>query len=440
MKKVIKVPVKIDEVTLRSLADLAGIKSGEILISINNNEINDGLDYEFYIKSKNILLYIENINGEKRKISIKKSEYQELGLEFNTYLIDKQHSCKNKCIFCFIDQLPKGMRESLYFKDDDERLSFLFGNYITLTNLNDKEVKRIIDMHISPINISVHAMNKELRVKMTGNRFAGEKLKYLFDFAKSGIIINTQLVLCPGINDGEELIYSLNELEKLMPLLSSIAVVPVGLTKFRENLFKLDEFNKETAKAVIDIAESYGEKFINKYKKRIIYPADEFYIKAGLNIPPYEFYDDFAQLENGVGLIALMKNEFMQALKFEDKKEIQNRKITLATSVSAYPFICSLVDEAKNKWHNLDCNIIPIVNDFFGETIDVAGLITGTDLISQLKNKDLGDKLLLPAVILRKEQDKFLDDITVEQLSDILEVPIGMVPNNGAEFLYALIE
>ena len=432
-------PVKIYEVINNSLADLAGIKAGMQLVSINENEINDVLDYEFYVKDKNILLYIKTEEKILRKISIKKSEYQDLGLKFETYLMDKQHSCKNKCIFCFIDQLPKGLRESLYFKDDDERLSFLFGNYITLTNLSEKEAQRIIKLHISPVNVSVHTINKELRVKMMGNRFAGEKLNYLYSFAKAGIKINCQLVLCPGINDGEELKYSLNELEKLLPSLNSVAVVPVGVTKFRKGLYKLSEFNEISASNVIDIVNEFGEKFKNKYKKRLVYAADEFYIKARKKIPEYSYYDEFSQLENGVGMMALMKHEFDLAIKNEESSNV-HKKSTIITGVAAYSFIKNLVDEVKNKWHNLDCQVIAINNDFFGITIDVTGLITGKNIINQLKNIDLGDELIIPSVMLRKEQDMFLDNITVSDIEKELNIKVKIALSDGAGFLYVLID
>ena len=430
--------VNITGVIKKSYAYNAGIKSGEQLLSINGNDIMDVLDYRFYILEHKLNLIILDENNNKREVIINKGQYDDLGLEFETYLMDKQHSCRNKCIFCFIDQLPKGMRESLYFKDDDSRLSFLFGNYITLTNLTEHEISRIIKMHISPINISIHTTNPELRCKMMHNRFAGQALQALERFAKANIKINCQLVLCPGINDGQELIRTLSDLEKLMPAVESIAMVPVGLTKYRDGLYPLKKYDKKSAGDVIDIAESFGNRFIEKYGSRIVCPADEFYIIAERQMPDTEFYGDFAQLENGVGLVTLLTSQFKDALADSDEK-IKDRDITIATGISAYPFIQKLVDEAKVKWHNLNCKVIPIINDFFGHDIVVAGLITGTDLINQLKDKDLGTQLLIPSVMLRQERDMFLDNITSEQLSNELNIDIRVVDNDGYELLDAII-
>ena len=430
--------VKITSVCKESPAYAAGIVAGDILVSINENKIYDVLDYRFYETEPHVSLVVENTAGIQRSILIRKGEYEPLGLEFATYLMDQQHSCRNRCVFCFIDQLPPNMRESLYFKDDDSRLSFLFGNYITLTNLSEHEVSRIIKMHISPVNISVHTMNPELRKKMMGNRFAGSSLQIINRFAEAGIKMNCQLVLCPGINDGEELERSLRELGNLCPSVQSIAVVPVGLTRFRENLYPLTGYTREQAGAVIDIVERFGKQFLKEYKDRIVYAADEFYLKAGRDLPEATFYGDFAQLENGVGLIASLRDEFFSALEDFEGSDL-HRTVSVATGVAAAPFIKQLLDELCLKCHNLICQVFAIQNHFFGETIDVAGLITGQDLIGQLKGKQLGDLLLIPSVMLRKDDSVFLDDTTLEELQKTLQVKVVPIANDGWELFETIV-
>ncbi len=396
--------VLITDVSKGSRADKAGILSGEKLLEINGNEIVDVLDYRFYQTSHEVELLIEDMSGNQRKISVRKGEYEEIGLEFETYLMDKQHSCRNKCIFCFIDQLPKGMRESLYFKDDDSRLSFLFGNYITLTNLTQHEISRIIKMHISPINISVHTTNPELRCKMMNNRFAGKALEVLPEFAKAGIKINCQIVSCPGINDGKELERTLNDLGKLYPSAECIAVVPVGLTRYREGLFPLVEYNKETATQTLELIEKYGDSFKQKYGSRIVFASDEFFLKAERDIPEADYYEDFDQLDNGVGLMSLLRDELMYALEEAENlsKEIS---LTLACGTGVAGFMQELMDKITERFENIKINVIGIKNDFFGGGINVSGLVTGRDLINQLKGCDLGEKLLIPSVMLRREGD-----------------------------------
>lgn len=431
--------VIISGVEPNSPADLAGIKAESNLISINRHEIFDVLDFRFYQNEKRLKLKIET-GGKVKTYRIKKEEYDELGLIFDTYLMDKQRSCRNNCIFCFIDQMPKGMRESLYFKDDDSRLSFLFGNYITLTNITEHEVERIINMHISPINISVHTTNPELRCKMMKNRFAGEALDVLYRIANAGISINCQLVLCPGYNDGEELRRSLNDLTALEAI-QSIAAVPVGLTGHREGLEKLEPFNAETASAVLDIINEFGDACYLKAGHRRVFAADEFYILSGRKIPDTDFYDEFLQLENGVGMWSLLLNEAKSAvnnLKTEDlPKNI--RKVSVATGEAAYPLLKNIVDITTEKWHNLYCNVHAIKNDFFGGHITVTGLVTGSDLIAQLKDQPLGDELLISSSMLRHEGDRFLDDITVTELEKKLNVCIKVVENDGYELVSALI-
>lgn len=422
--------VDILSVTLGSYAQKYGIKPGETLVSINENEIYDVLDYRFHQANDDVELVIVDKSGEKRSVRFCKGEYDEIGLEFETYLMDKQHSCRNKCIFCFIDQLPKGMRESLYFKDDDSRLSFLFGNYITLTNLSEHEIQRIISMHISPINISVHTTEPELRNKIMGNRFAGESLKILKRFTDADIVVNCQIVLCKGINDGDHLVKTLNDLETMIPQVSSIAVVPVGLTKHREGLYTLEPYDEQSAGEVIDIVEGFAQKCFELHDSRVAFVADEFYLKAKRELPDAEYYEDFSQLENGVGGIALLRDEFRYELE-QIKPFPAHKRVSIACGVAIRPFLQELVDELVEKFPNVECNIYAIKNNFFGDQIDVSGLVTGRDLIEQLKEKDLG-KLLVPSVMLRRENDIFLDDVSVDEVGEKLLVPIDIVPTEGS--------
>ncbi len=423
-------------VDANSPAQRAGIKSGDLLLSLNGNEIVDVLDYRFYQNEKKLAVRLMR-DGKVKKLKIKKDEYEETGMQFETYLMDKQHSCKNKCIFCFIDQMPKGMRESLYFKDDDSRLSFLFGNYITLTNLTDHEVERIIKMHISPINISVHTTNPELRVKMMKNRFAGERLSLLKRFSDAGIALNCQLVLCPGWNDGDELRRSLSDL-LAYETVGCIACVPVGLTKYRDGLEPLESFNKHTAGEVIDIIDSFGDECFKTRGERICYAADEFYLKAERELPPPEFYGDFLQLENGVGMWTLFKHECEQAIA-----EIQTvdtvGEISLVTGVAASPLIEYAASLCREKAPNLKITVHTVINRFFGENITVAGLVTGQDIIKQLGCKGLGDRLYIPSVMLRQNEDCFLDDLTVPQLEKELNVKISALSGDGYEFVNTLL-
>jgi len=424
--------VKIMAVQKKSIADKANIKANDILLKINDNEIADVLDYMFYVAESKISLYLQR-EDKTFSVKIKKSEYDDLGLEFPTFLMDEKQSCKNKCVFCFIDQMPPNMRETLYFKDDDERLSFLHGNYITLTNLADKDVDRIIKMRLN-INVSVHTTNPDLRVKMMNNRFAGEKLKYLKMLADAEIMMNCQIVLCPGLNDGEELIRTLDDLATLAPSVQSVAVVPVGLSKFRDNLYPLEAFTKETASAALEIIEKKQQEFLQKFGTRLVFPADEFYLKAERDIPQKEFYEDYPQYENGVGLIRVLTDEFNDALE-QAQYDNKQRNISIATGYISYNFLSELIEKANEKWHNLNCRVYAIKNDFFGENITVAGLITGQDLVAQLKDKDLGNILLIPSVMLRQDSDVFLDDYTVSQVEEELSIKIITVENDGYKLL-----
>lgn len=430
--------VIIESVVNGSPAYKSRIKAGDTLVSIDGNEIMDVLDYRFYQNNSRLTLKYINSKGKIKKAKIKKSEYEELGLCFTTYLMDEKRSCRNKCIFCFIDQLPKGLRETLYFKDDDSRLSFLFGNYITLTNITEHEVERIINMHISPINISVHTTNPELRAHMMNNKNAGKVLEIIKRFNDAGIKINCQMVLCPGINDGSELEKTLKDLTSLKNA-ECIAAVPVGLTGHREGLAKLEPFNKETAKNVLRIIDRFGEECLKKYGERRVYGADEFYIIAEETLPEANFYGDFLQLENGVGLVPLMLDEVNKAITECDYKLENKRIITLATGEAAYPFILQIVDKCSQKWDNLECRVKAIKNNFFGGKITVAGLVTATDIEDQLKGEFLGEELLIPSVMLRDGGDMFLDSITLNELSEKLNIRITPVNNDGYELLDAIL-
>lgn len=429
--------VKIFDVTTGSHADKAGIKKGEILLSINSNEIVDVLDYRFYQVNRKLTLEVEDENKNVRTIEMTKGEYEEIGLEFETYLMDKQHSCRNKCIFCFIDQLPKGMRESLYFKDDDSRLSFLFGNYITLTNITEHEIDRIIKMHISPINVSVHTTNPELRCKMMNNRFAGDTLKYLKRFADAGITLNCQIVSCPGINDGDELVRTLTDLENLG--VNMTAIVPVGLTRYRENLYPLVPYNKETAGQTIDIIEKMGDECVKKHGRRIFFPGDEFYLLAEREIPSPEFYEDFSALEDGIGMIAYLTDDVGWKLEELDADESLCHKVTIACGEGVFPYMKRIMSMINEKFPNITINTRAIKNNFFGGGVNVSGLVTGGDLIDQLRDDDLGDRLIITSSMLRFENDLFLDDVSTDDVERELGVTLVPVNNNGNDLVEAVI-
>ena len=429
--------VKIFDVTTGSHADKAGIKKGETLLSINSNEIVDVLDYRFYQVNRKLTLEVADEDKNVRTIEMTKGEYEEIGLEFETYLMDKQHSCRNKCIFCFIDQLPKGMRESLYFKDDDSRLSFLFGNYITLTNITEHEIDRIIKMHISPINVSVHTTNPELRCKMMNNRFAGDTLKYLKRFADAGITLNCQIVSCPGINDGDELVRTLTDLENLG--VNMTAIVPVGLTRYRENLYPLVPYNKETAGQTIDIIEKMGDECVKKHGRRIFFPGDEFYLLAEREIPSPEFYEDFSALEDGIGMIAYLTDDVSLKLEELDADESLCHKVTIACGEGVFPYMKRIMSMINEKFPNITINTRAIKNNFFGGGVNVSGLVTGGDLIDQLRGDDLGDRLIITSSMLRFENDLFLDDVSTDDVERDLGVTLVPVNNNGNDLVEAVI-
>ena len=431
--------VKIKNVNPDSLCGKKGITAGYVLLSVNGHDINDVLDYRFYANTNRINVTFESPSGEVINHRFKSGHnVDDLGLEFETYLMDKQHSCKNKCIFCFIDQMPHGMRDSLYFKDDDSRLSFLFGNYVTLTNMTQADIDRIIEMHISPVNISVHTMNPELRVQMMKNPNAGKVLLYINDLADAGIEINAQLVLCPGYNDGEELIYSLNELAKIGKSIVSVAAVPVGLTKHREGLCELNGYNRMTAGAVIDIIDDFNHSHYIEFGRNFCYAADEFYLKAERKIPDHDYYDDFRQLDNGVGMWRDCEVLFNEVL--DEVNECSDRKVAIITGVAASPLMQELADAFKQKFPSKTVDVFTIVNDFFGHSVTVAGLVTAGDIINQVKNLSDYDIALIPDVMLKSKDEKvFLDDISLDELSRKLNVEIYPVCNSGADLLHHMI-
>ena len=433
--------VKITSVILGSRAYKAGVREGDTLVSINNNEIKDVLDYRFYLTEKRVELSLTR-EGEEYSIVITKGEYDDIGLDFETPLMDKKHSCTNKCIFCFIDQNPEGLRESLYFKDDDSRLSFIHGNYVTLTNMSQSDVDRIIKMRMSPINISVHTTNPELRVKMMKNKHSGEVLKYLNDFASAGLSMCGQIVLCRGVNDGEELARSLRDLAELYPAMGSVAVVPAGLTKFRDKLYPLTDFTKEEAAEVIDLINSFGDAHKEKHGTRLFYAADEFYLKAEMEIPDSEYYEDYSQIENGVGMIRSLCDEFGLAISnAEDVSEIVNQKrcVSLVTGAASYDMMKEQVGKLCKLCPNLNVEIYEIVNNFFGRSITVSGLLTGKDICEQLEGKPLYEELIIPQNCLRHGEDVFLCGMTVEEMSKKLGVPVRPSGSDGYELCEAIL-
>ena len=428
--------VKITGTDKGTPAERANLK-GATLLSIDGNEIHDMLDYEFFSQGSELELSVMR-GGALEYLQISKEEYQPLGCCFQSYLIDKKHSCCNKCIFCFIDQLPKGLRDTLYFKDDDERLSFLFGNYVTLTNLSAREVERIKAMHISPINISVHTVDPELRVKMMKNKNAGAVLRYIDEFAEAGIEMNCQLVLCRDVNDGDALRRSIEKLASLYPHVKSIAAVPAGLTRYREGLYPITAYDKESAAQVLDILEEYGEKFREQYGVRIVYPGDEWFLLAQRPIPKAEYYDEYLQLENGVGMWRLFHHGFMNALGTRHRV-LWPRRMDVVTGELAYPLIKMLTETLCSIYPRVHVRVHMIKNEFFGGNVTVAGLITGTDILKQVKGKLCSHTLLIPEVMLREEKDKFLDDVTLSDLERKLHVKTRILPQDGGEVVQMLL-
>ena len=402
---------------------------GDRIVSINGNRIKDVLDYKYYAYDEHLEVLLRSPDGQEKTVRIRKREGGDLGVDFEEYLMDKPRSCANNCIFCFIDQLPKGMRKTMYFKDDDARLSFLMGNYITLTNISPREVQRIIDLHISPINVSVHTTNPELRCKMLRNPNAGRSVDIMRRFAENGIVMNCQIVCCPDINDGAELDRTMRDLADMYPGVHSVSVVPLGVTKFREGLYPLTPFTKERAETVLNQVTSFGDECKNRFGTRIFFCGDELYIKAQREIPEDEFYEEYTQLENGVGMFRLMETEFSSALKLSDEPD--GVPFSIATGVSAAPFFDRLLKMAKEKYPSLNGRVYAIENDFFGRSINVTGLVTGGDLINQLKDKELGQRLFISQNMLRRQEMDFLDDVTLVQASNDLGIAIYPIEQDG---------
>lgn len=421
-----------------SIGEEMGIEPGDILLEINGNEIADVFDYHYYADDDDIVLLIEKPDGEQWELEIEKDEEEGLGLEFGQSLMDEYRSCRNKCMFCFIDQMPGGMRDTLYFKDDDSRLSFLQGNYITLTNMSDHDADRIVKYHLEPINISFHTTNPELRCKMLHNRFAGDALKRVDILYRGGIEMNGQIVLCKGVNDKEELERSIRDLTEYLPFLKSVSVVPVGLTKFREGLYPLEPFTKEDAKEMLAMIHSWQDKIYEEYGIHFIHAGDEWYILAEEEFPEEERYDGYLQLENGVGMLRLLIEEFREGLA-AIKGDGRMREVSLATGKLAYPYLEQMLGKLKEKFPNIQVHLYAVRNDFFGEHITVSGLITGQDLTAQLKGQELGEVLLIPCNMLRADEDVFLDDFTVKQVENTLQVPVDIVKSSGQDFIDAIL-
>lgn len=415
-----------------------GIEPGDKLLAINGNEIQDVFDYYYYEESEQLLLLIEKPDGEEWELEIEKDEDESLGIEFDQSLMDEYRSCRNKCMFCFIDQMPKGMRETLYFKDDDSRLSFLQGNYITLTNMSDHDVERIVKYRLEPINISFQTTNPELRCKMLHNRFAGEALKKVDILYRGQIEMNGQIVLCKGVNDGEELERTIRDLTGYLPYLKSVSIVPVGLTKYRDGLYPLEPFTKEDAREVLSVIHRWQEKIYQEHGIHMIHAGDEWYVLAEEEVPEEARYDGYLQLENGVGMMRLLFNEVQEALSAVTGDGRQ-REISLATGRLMYPYIGKILEEIRKKFPNITTHLYAIRNDFFGERITVSGLITGQDLTGQLKGQPLGERLLLPCNMLKIGEPVFLDDFTLEEVENSLQVKTDIVKSSGYDFVDAFI-
>ena len=417
-----------------SIAEEMGVESGDKLLSVNGNVVEDVFDYHYLIHDEEIVLLIEKPDGEEWELEIEKDYDEDLGIEFEQGLMDEYRSCRNRCMFCFIDQMPEGMRETLYFKDDDSRLSFLQGNYVTLTNMSDHDIDRILKYHLEPINISIHTMNPKLRCKMLHNRFAGEALKKVDRLFQGQIQMNGQIVLCKGINDGEELEESIRKMSRYLPYLQSVSVVPVGLTKYREGLYPLEPFSKEDAKAVLDTIHRWQNVLYEKYGTHFIHAGDEWYLLAEEELPEEERYDGYLQLENGVGMLRLLEEEFHEAYQSLAGDDIR-RELSIATGQLAYPCIQKMARHLEEKCTGTKIHVYPIRNDFFGELITVSGLITGQDLIRQLQGKALGERLLLPCNMFRSEEDVFLDDVTLTQVEEALQVRADIVKSSGQDLI-----
>ena len=421
-----------------SIAEELEIEPGDVLVSVNGQEPEDVFDYRYLMNEEEVLVVIRKPDGEEWELEIEKEYEDDLGMEFENGLMDDYRSCRNKCMFCFIDQLPKGMRDTLYFKDDDSRLSFLQGNYLTLTNMNEHDLEKIIYYKLSPINISFQATNPELRCKMLHNRFAGDIMDKVQRLKAAGIVMNGQIVLCRGVNDGEELDRSIRDLVTLMPELQSVSVVPVGLTRYRDGLYPLEPFTKEDACRVLDLIHSWQEKLVKEYGTHFIHAGDEWYILAERSMPEETTYDGYLQLENGVGMVRLLKEE-VDACLADLPGDGRKRKVSIATGELAAPYLREHVASIRGKYPNVEAQVITVKNEFFGGKITVAGLLTGQDLVNQLKGKDLGEELLLTTNMLKSDEPVFLDDMTVEQLQTALQIKVSIVESSGNDFVNCIL-
>ncbi len=431
---------RIDRVEAGSIAWELQIAPGDFLLSINGMPMEDVFDYHYLIHDETITMLIRKPDGEEWEFEIEKEYGEDPGIVFENGLMDAYKSCRNRCIFCFIDQMPEGMRDTLYFKDDDARLSFLQGNYITLTNMKDEDIARIIRYHLAPVNVSVHTTNPTLRCKMLNNRFAGEALKHMRRLKDAGLAMNGQIVLCKGVNDKAELEQSIRDLTEYIPCMQSLSVVPVGLTKYREGLYHLEPFDREDAKEVIATIHRWQHFCMERYGTHFVHAGDEWYLLAGMDIPPKDSYDGYLQLENGVGMLRLLEEEFMEALQKQTSDASIKRMVTLATGQAAAPWLEMLCSRFQKKFPGVSIRIVPVRNDFFGERITVSGLLTGQDLLSQLKGRTLGERLLLPCNLLRNGEEVFLDDMTLTELKNALQVRIDIVKSSGQDLVDALLK
>ncbi|MCM1256708.1 MAG: DUF512 domain-containing protein [Roseburia sp.] len=421
-----------------SIAEEMEIEPGDVLLAINDTQMEDIFDYHYLCNDEYIVVLIRKKDGEEWELEIEKEYNEDLGIVFENGLMDEYRSCSNKCMFCFIDQMPKGMRDTLYFKDDDSRLSFLQGNYITLTNMKQKDLDRIIRYHLEPINVSVHTMNPGLRCKMLNNRFAGDALSKLDCLYQGGVMMNGQIVLCKGVNDGGELEYTIEKLTEYIPNMQSLSVVPVGLTKYRDGLYPLEPFEKKDAIEVLGIIHKWQQYCMERYGIHFVQAGDEWYLLAEMEIPSEETYDGYLQLENGVGMMRLLENEFVEELKVLEGDD-RRRKVSIATGLLAAPLLTRLGKELCEKFPGIALEVIPIRNEFFGEKITVSGLLTGQDILAQLKGRNLGDVLLLSNAMLKSGEEVFLDDMTVEELKNSLQVPLDIVKSSGQDLIRAIL-
>lgn len=431
---------KVKSVDLYSIAYEAGVEAGDIIVSVDDKPIKDILDFKFFTSSDYYVITIKKKNGDIEEIEIYNDDFEEFGVEFEHQLIDDAKMCRNKCIFCFMDQLPKNMRSTMYFKDDDVRLSFLQGNYVTLTNLSEEDIKRVIDLKISPINVSVHTTDGEVRKMMLGNRFADKVLEIMTRFAQSGISMNCQIVLCKNINDGKYLEKSITDLRALYPAVKSISIVPVGVSKHREGLFELESFDEKSSGEVIDLVTPYQEKFKKDIGTSLVYLADEFYIQARRQLPPFEHYEEFPQIENGVGLMASFEKEFYDYFSTLEKSDEKVIPKTIVTSYIAYDYITKYVNELKKIYTNLDVNVVKIKNDFFGEKITVTGLVCGSDIINQLKGTDYKKHIVLCDTMIKDGTELFLDDTTICDVEKALNVSVLLNKNDGYDFIDCILD